>query len=122
MTWVKLDDKRALNAKLREAGLEARGLDEAAICWAAQMETDGFVSDADVAMIVMAHGAKPGKVTARLVSVGRWTRDDERGGFQIHDYLEFNPSRTQVIAERTEARERMRTLRSQRNGVHPNTP
>ena len=38
MAWVRLDDKRATNRKLRAAGFAARGLDEAAICWSAHEE------------------------------------------------------------------------------------
>lgn len=109
MAWAKLDDKRALNGKLRAAGFAARGLDEAAICWTAHEEQDGFVSDADVAMLASLHGCKkPALLTDALVKTGRWTRNDARGGWDIKDYLKFNPSHAELEAARRRDRERKR--------------
>ena len=109
MAWVRLDDKRALNAKLRAAGFAARGLDEAAICWSAHEESDGFVSDADVAMLASLHGCKkPSALTDALVREGRWTRNDTRGGWDIKDYLKFNPSHAELEASRRRDRDRKR--------------
>jgi hypothetical protein len=127
---VKLDDKRALNAKLRAVGLEARGLDEAAMCWAAHQESDGFISDDDVILIATAHGCKKGiEVANKLVDCGRWELDSIGGGYQIHDYLNYNPSASQLADERKRreekravARERMRTVRANKTGtVQENT-
>lgn len=92
MGWVKLDDRRALNVKLRQVGLEARGLDEAAICQVSFDETDGFVAENTVKLVAEAHGCKRWRrlVTA-LVEVGRWTPTD--GGWLINGYLEYNFSK-----------------------------
>jgi hypothetical protein len=104
VTWVRLDDLRAVNPKLCEIGFAARGLDEAAICWCSYKQTDGFIHKRDVVMLASLHGQE--NVTALIRSlclVGRWSRVPERGGYLIHDYLEFNPSRAQ-IQERREQR------------------
>jgi len=107
LSWAKFDDKRALNKKLRAAGLEARGLDDAAICHAAGDESDGFISDVDVQLIGAAHGcSRTLKLAAKLVAVGRWTRDEERVGYWIHDYLEFNPSHADLVERREIERSR----------------
>ena len=109
MAWVRLDDKRALNGKLRAAGFAARGLDEAAICWTAHEEQDGFVSDADVAMLASLHGCKKLSVlTDPLVKENRWTRNDAKGGWDIKDYLTFNPSHADLEAARERDRKRKR--------------
>lgn len=116
MTWVRLDDKRALNAKLRRAGLAARGLDEAAICWSAHQEHDGFVSEEDVAMLTNLHGCKkPKPLIDVLVQVGRWERVP--GGYQLAGFLEFNPSRADLEARREADRKRKRS----RHGVPPDS-
>lgn len=128
MTWVKLDDKRALNRKLRQAGLEARGLDEAAICWIAQEQTDGFISETDVAMLALSHGSKQyQRIVKKLIDAGRWERDDARKGYTIVNFLEFNPSKKDLEKARkaedvrkNNARTRMRTLREQRGSVTAN--
>jgi hypothetical protein len=71
--------------------------------------------------------------SSELVSVGLWHRADgrrgackcipdrkRRGGFWIHDYLKYNPSRELVLKERAAARERMSRQRSP--NVRPNIP
>lgn len=105
MGWVRLDDQRALNRKLREAGFEARGLDEAALCLVSGDETDGYISDDSVAMLAVAHGCKrASRPIERLLAVGRWTRDAERKGYWIHDYDQFNPTKDQLEEMREKKR------------------
>lgn len=115
MAWVRLDDKRATNAKLRAAGLEARGLDEAVICWCAHEESDGFISDDDLALLAGLHRCRRVAALAeRLQEVGRWDRDDDRSGWVVHDFLNFNPSRAELEAIRKRERDRKRTRRGTR--------
>lgn len=91
MSWVRLDDMRTDNQKLMEAGFEARGMDEAAMCWCARHKTDGHITTAGVASLAAGHGCKNWKkVAQRLVDVGRWVPN--AAGWEIHDFLEFNPS------------------------------
>lgn len=110
MTWVRLDDKRALNAKLLQVGFEGRGLDEAAICWSAHEETDGFINDKNVVLLCQFHGLTDHRKRARLVRslvvAGRWTRDDNLGGWWINDFLEYNPSHADLELRRQRDRER----------------
>ncbi len=109
MAWVKLDDKRALNKKLRAAGFAARGLDEAAICWAAHEETDGFISDGDVAMLASLHGCKKVQpLIDALLRENRWRRWTDPDGYEIVDYLKYNPSRADLESARERDRERKR--------------
>lgn len=108
MGWARLDDKRADHPKLMAAGFEARGLDEAAICWSSSHETDGHIPETAVAMLAVGHGCKNWrKVVARLVAVGRWDVVD--GGWDVHDFLVYNPSK----AEQDASRERTHQVRSE---------
>ena len=94
MGWVRLDDRRALNVKLRRAGFAARGLDECAMCQVAADKTDGFVADDTLKVLATLHRERNvRRLAAILVREGRWARDDVRGGYWIHDYLDFNPSK-----------------------------
>lgn len=99
MGWAKFDDRWATHPKLLAAGLEGKGLDASAICWSAGQETDGFVPDSALPILAAGHRS-PRRVADRLVAAGRWTRDDERGGYVIHDYLDYNPTRAEREAER----------------------
>lgn len=100
MGWAKLDDRYAFHPKL-VGDLEARGLDAAAISYCAGQETDGWVPD-EVVMALGAGSRNPHAVAKRLVARRRWTRDDARGGYWLHDYLDFNPSR-EVLESRRKA-------------------
>lgn len=105
MGWAKFDDQYATHPKL-VGDLEARGLDAAGICQCAKDLTDGFVSDTTMLPLIAAGARQPHAIAMRLVLRGRWTRDDERGGYWIHDYLDFNPSREQEMAKRQADKER----------------
>ena len=106
MAWVRLDDKRAVNRKLRAAGFAARGLDEAAICWSAHQESDGFISDADLAGLAALHGCKkPGPLVEALVVNCRWIRHDDLDGYEIVGYLKYNPSHAELEGRRKANRE-----------------
>lgn len=90
--WVKLDDAFASHPKV--LAISDRGLRSfvASLCHAARYLTDGRVSDAVLNTIAAQD------VRAELVTVGLW--EEAAGGIQIHDYLDYNPSRPRVEAER----------------------
>jgi hypothetical protein len=120
MTWVKIDDQFPNHPKLLAAGPLAMLLNICALCYAGQYLTDGFIPHAAVAKLVNlngiseATGGVPGMfecmdepdayvLAARLVAVNLW--EEVPGGYQIHDYLEYNPSRAEVKAKQNEWRE-----------------
>jgi hypothetical protein len=107
MPWFRLDDSFHSHPKVIAAGNEAIGLYVRCGTHAAQHLTDGFVGR----NIVTLYGGDD--LAAVLVSTKLWHR--ARGGWTIHDYLDYNPSREQVERERKEARERMRRRRSSRS-------
>lgn len=105
MAWARFDDRYPTHPKMLAAGLEATGLDARAICHSAAHETDGFIADAMLG--VLAFGVKsPAKIAQRLVEVGRWSRDDAKKGYWIHDFLVYNQSREEAEKKREAERQR----------------
>lgn len=119
MTWVKVDDQFHEHPKLAAPGAAAWGMWLAGIAYCNRALTDGFISDAvaeglggrwrvrqggqtwqmiarcgDVEVVVDADW-----IAVALVDAGLWHRVD--GGYQIHDYADFQPLRAEVMAART---------------------
>ncbi|MFG2412332.1 mucin-2 [Streptomyces goshikiensis] len=118
MSWFKVDDTAHSHRKLRSAGAAAIGLWTLGGSYAGQYLTDGIVH----AHFVKTTGTPP--QVARLVKAGLWhpaghtctgsrcrVQPDE-GDFLMHDYLEYNRSRAQVLAERDRAAEKKRKQRA----------
>lgn len=107
MSWVKLDDAFADHPKVMALGRDrivGLGLWTAAACYCARFLTDGFVP------IAVTQGFGNERVLGRLVDVGLLTK--QPGGYQLHDWLEYNPPREKVLAERKAAKDRMNNRRS----------
>lgn len=117
MTWYRTDDSEFLGAWVFEAGNEAYGAYQRLGGYAAQQLTDGLVPAEIAAMI-----AGPSrKVLPALELVGR-IRRDELGTVHLPHFLDLNPSRAQVEADRESTRRRQETYRrrARQNGVgHP---
>lgn len=105
MSWFKVDDTSAFNAKVMAAGNEAWGAFCRVGAWCAQQLSDGRFSRA-IALTIA-----PMRVWEKLSAVGLVDRL-ENGEMQMHDYLDRNPSREQVMAEREFARRRVNRFRS----------
>lgn len=107
MPWFKVDDTLAFHAKIVAAGNAAVGLWVRAGAWSAQQLTDGFIPDHIVKAL--------GRVTeaSQLVSNNLWSRVD--GGYLMHDFHDYNPSRAEVEKDREDARQRMRRVREERS-------
>lgn len=106
MTWFRLDDGCTFHAKVIKAGNEAFGAWCRAGSWSSRYLTDGFLPDEVAAMIA------PPEIWSRLSTCGR---NGEPGlveraedGWQIHDYLEWNPSAVEVEKSREELSEKRR--------------
>lgn len=92
----------------------AIGVYALALSYASGNLTDGFVPDSYVRSLDRNHQS----VTKRspfgqLIAAGLVTKTD--GGYAIRDYLDYNPTKAQVVEKRRLARERM-------NRVRANTP
>jgi hypothetical protein len=110
MSWVKLDDGFYDNPKILRVGLAAAGLYAAALSYAARKLTDGFLPEAAVFMLTSGEEDGGLLLSTYLVEQGLWTVVP--GGYQIHDFLDYNPPAAKIRAERAAAKKRMLTLRS----------
>ena len=93
MTWAKVDDKLHSSVKWRRASRTARGLWITALSWCADQANGGRVP-AD--MLRMLDG-KPADA-ASLVAAGLW--DEVDGGWEFHDWADYNPDAASVKAKR----------------------
>lgn len=117
MPWFKVDDSLHAHAKVSKVASEAPaalGLWLVAGSWCSANLTDGFVPDHKLQYLF------PDAATLApvLVAAGLWRR--RRGGYQFHDWLDYNPAATAVKADRDAARERMRKLREDRKSAGQN--
>lgn len=112
MTWFKVDDSFYDHPKVEELSLAARGLWVTAGSYCARHLTDGFVP----LSVVSRSGRGSANVASTLVQCGLWRRVE--GGFQFHDWDQFQPSREAVQQERSRTKERQQAWRDRkRNGV-----
>lgn len=101
MTWAKIDDQFPEHPKIVAVGEEAAWLTVKAICWSSRHLTDGFIPK-----VVAEHLAQsPGRPAEKAVEMIRklvrhhlWDR--VKDGYRVHDYLNYNPSKKSVLAER----------------------
>jgi hypothetical protein len=98
MTWAKVDDTLHSHPKARKAGLPALGLHLLAMSYCGQYLTDGFVEDGWIDMHVRTAAER--KLPGVLVDAGLWHEGE--GGYWIHDWLVYNPSREYVESKRAE--------------------
>ncbi|WP_031514810.1 hypothetical protein [Streptomyces sp. NRRL F-5123] len=96
MPWVRLDDRFPSHRKVALLSDRAFRLHVSALCWASENLTEGKILDRELPVIARIRGIK---ATAKeLEAAGLWDRAE--GGWTIHDYLEYNPDRAKVQAER----------------------
>jgi hypothetical protein len=118
MSWVRLDDQFANHAKIMSVSSDAFRLHVTAMCWSASQLTDGAVPVAATRQLGW-FCTDLKQATAELVLAELWEMAPG-GGWLIHDYLEYNPSKEQVLKERAEAKERMQNKRKSSAEVRPN--
>lgn len=104
MTWGKVDDNLAFHPKVIIAGNEAMGLWVRSLSWSAQQLTDGIIPDAIISAL---HGTEQAHY---LVQAGLW--HEIPGGYEFNDWVDYQPTREQVLTEREATRERSRLARA----------
>jgi hypothetical protein len=118
MTWAKIDDQFHGHRKAKRAWkghARALGLHLLAISYCAGHLTDGLVDDEFVEE-KLPGGRERGQVTQALVDAGLWRRVGD--GWEINDWLEYNPSREEVVDRRrrdSERKARGRQAQSERS-------
>jgi hypothetical protein len=98
MTWARIDDQFADHPKVIGLSDRAFRIHIRGICYAARQLTDGFIPLSAAQEWGM-------RAVLELEKSTLWK--PVAAGYQIHDFLDYNPSREQVLAERA-------TMRTQR--------
>jgi len=106
MAWVRLDDEFHNHPKVALLGdmtLPAVGLHALALCWCNSYLTDGFVPEGQITKLcgdltMLLPQGKPDPIVMALVDAGLW--EETNGGYFIHDYLKYQPSRYEVMKEK----------------------
>lgn len=104
MPWVKIDDGFSEHIKMVEVGPLGMALQMAALCYCNHHLTDGYVPGSVAKRLIDLDGMPVtfGQLAKKMIDAGVWTVDGD--GYRIHDYLEFQPSKDQVMAEREQKR------------------
>lgn len=105
MAWAKLDDQFVEHPRIVGIGDRAFRLHVAAICLANRKLTDGHISSHD-ARILMATVKANRRHTDELVGHGVWETNGD--GWQIRDYLQWNPTAESVKERRRKDQQRKR--------------
>lgn len=103
MPWVKLDEGFPEHPKVLAIGGDAAWLHVCALAYCNRNLTDGFIPE--YILDRLSDRKRPIQLAAKLVAVGMW--EPSKGGWRIHDYLEYQASKAKVEEERAKARQRM---------------
>lgn len=116
MTWVRFDDQYPIHDKVEDLTDAAYRLNTNAIFWCSRNTTDGFVRERKLTAI-LPRARNHGRLVDELVEAGLW--EPIEGGWIVHDYLDYQPSKEKVEADRRAAAERQQKWRDKRvsNGV-----
>ncbi|MFC9700882.1 hypothetical protein ACFTWD_09345 [Streptomyces sp. NPDC056943] len=110
MPWVRLDDRFPSHRKVALLSDRAFRLHVSALCWSSENLTEGRILERELPVIARVRGLK--SAAAELEAAGLWDRADV--GWVIHDYLEYNPDRAKVQAERQANAARQKAFRERK--------
>lgn len=98
MSWIKLDDQIFTHPKVVDLSKDAKLLYLAGLCYCGAQLTDGLITNGATRILLATIEANC-EAIASLVDAGLW-ETNEAGGYRVHDYLEHQSSRDEVLAVR----------------------
>lgn len=124
MTWQRFDDRARDNPKVRRAGTHAVVLWWAAGNWCSDHLTDGLVPKDQIRDVWRPLSERFPYTKAITSAIRHGLLVDVGEHYEVHDYLKYNRSKSQVIAEREQARTRQEKHRESRrdSSVSHNAP
>jgi hypothetical protein len=117
MAWLRIDDRVRTHPKIVQAGPAAAWLWFCGVCYCREHLTDGFIQTGMVPTLAPGLTAVK-KHVAALVAAKLW--DERPGGYDVHDFLDWNPSRAEVEAMREADKRRKRVGFQPESGGPPN--
>lgn len=103
MPWFKVDDTLPFHAKVLAAGNPAMGLWVRAGAWSMQQLTDGWIPQHVARTLGTQVEAR------RLVDARLWVEKSD--GYQFHEWVQRQPSRVRLEADREAAKQRQQRAR-----------
>lgn len=104
MPWVRIDDSFAENPKIARLSDSALALWVTGLAYCNRNLTDGFIPRmVGLGQLRFCDGNTLPHIS-ELEEIGLWEKVD--GGWQVHDYLEFQPAKADVLAQREKDRRR----------------
>lgn len=107
MSWVRIDDAFDDNPKVEELSDAAFRLYVTTLCWCSRHSTDGHVT------LTVAKKRGTLKAIRELLDANLWL--EIPGGYEVNDYLAYNPSKAEVAARREAIGKRVRKHRGNGN-------
>jgi hypothetical protein len=110
MPWVRIDEEFPHHPKVAPVGPLGIAMQVAALCYCNRYLTDGFVPSAMAPMLLTLEGigrrtsngtTRPvtwQEIVATLVGTGLW--EQVEGGWRIHDFHDYQPTREEIEAQR----------------------
>jgi hypothetical protein len=117
MAWIRLDDSFPDHPKAVQAGPMASWLYICGLAYANRYLTDGFIPERQAKRLTEIK--KIDSCIASLVAAELWEKVE--GGYQIHDYLDYQSSAQKVKADREKGRQRVESYRSKNSGKFENS-
>ncbi len=111
MPWFKVDDHFWSHPKISDLSNDAISLWVRAGSYSAQHLTDGFIPDAVVRRQLWSDKS----AAEELAESGLWVVAE--GGFQFHDWLQYQPTAADTLSKREAARERVRKARERKRAL-----
>lgn len=110
VTWAKFEDRFPWHRKVRGLSDAAFRLHVSAVCWSCEHLTDGMVMRSELHLL--SDVRRPTTSAKELTTAGLWDENDERTGWELHDFLVYNESRETVKNRREADAERKRQGRA----------
>jgi hypothetical protein len=129
LPWVRFDDQYPIHRKVDSLSDPAFRLLTSAIFWCARNLTDGHVPEADLDVAKPRKMKRPDKFVPELLDRELWHEAGSvcqskkcpanpanpparaNSGWLIHDYFDYQPTKTEVLTEREKNAERQRRYR-----------
>ncbi len=113
MAWLRIDTGFARHRKIGRLPLAQRWQHLEAMCWCAEMGTDGQIATGDLSVIWPGMSrAASSKLAGQLVQSGLW--DETEGGWEIHDWSVYNISSEEAKQRRDREAQRKKEWRARR--------
>lgn len=113
MPWVKIDDRFTEHPKIAALSDSAVALFVAALCYCNRNLSDGHVAE-HVALGQLRYCGGNALAAVRELEVAGLLERSACGGWTVHDFHDYQPTKQQVISDRLGSKERMRKSRAGR--------